>query len=300
MINSPLDLLFSKGKYKDAGVFIKLIQLLLIFFVFIFLAIILTSLTTNNDLTSIKNIKIAQLIQAVFLFILPPIVLAYFWSAKPLKYMGLSQKINLKSILLIVIFMVLAIPFINLLSYLNQQITLPHFLLPIENWMKASETEIAVITEKLLNVHTISDLAFNIFLIALLPALGEELFFRATIQKIFSEWRGVVFGIWVAAFIFSSIHLQFYGFFPRLLLGAFLGYLLWWSGSLWLPIIAHFTNNFIAVVFYYLKFNGVKVFDIDTIGTNETLYLGVISGVLTLGGVLLIKRELKANCPLAL
>ena len=292
MTNFPRDLLFSKGKYKDAGVLIKIIQLLLIFFVFIFLAIILTTLTTNNDLTSIKNIKIAQLFQFVLLFILPPFVLAYMWSTKPLEYINLSQKFNLKSISLIIVFMVISIPFINLLAYLNQQIVLPAFLSPLENWMKASETEIATLTEKLLNVHSVSDLAFNILLIAILPALGEELFFRATIQKVFSEWRGVVFGIWIAAFIFSFIHMQFYGFFPRLLLGAFFGYLLWWSGSLWLPIIAHFINNVIAVVFYYLKFNGVQVIDIDTIGTKETLYLGVLSGVFSIAGILLIKRNL--------
>jgi len=294
MTNSHLDLLFSKGKYKDAGVFNKTIQLLLIFFVFIFIAIILTTLTTNNELTSLKNVKIAQLIQSVCLFILPPFALAYLWSTKPLEYINLSQKVNLKSISLIVIFMVIAIPFINLLAYLNQQIVLPEFMSPLENWMKASETEIAALTEKLLNVHTVNDLALIIFLMAILPALGEELFFRATIQKIFSEWRGAIFGIWVAAFIFSFIHMQFYGFFPRLMLGAFFGYLLWWSGSLWLPIIAHFTNNVLAVVFYYLKFNGVKVLDIDTIGTNETLYIGVISGILTIGGIILIKKKISS------
>ncbi len=295
MKNTPIDLMFSKGKYKDAGIFLKITQLLGILFVFTFITLILVTLTTNNNLTDIKSIKIAQLIQSICIFIIPPCVLAYMWSSKPLTYIQISQKINFKAVLLVIVFIIIAIPFINLLSYLNQQVIFPELLSPLENWMKASEAEIGVLTEKLLNVHTINDLAFNILLIAILPSLGEELFFRATIQKIFSEWRGAIFGIWVAAFIFSFIHLQFYGFFPRLLLGAFFGYLLWWSGSLWLPIIAHFTNNVIAVIFYYLKFNGVKVFDIDTIGTNETLYLGVISGVLTLGGVLLIKKKLSTE-----
>jgi len=78
-----------------------------------------------------------------------------------------------------------------------------------------------------------------------------------------------------------------------MLLGAFFGYLLVWSGSLWLPIIAHFTNNAIAVIFYYLKFNGYQVVDIDVIGSGETLWLGVVSGVLAIGGIILIKKNLK-------
>jgi hypothetical protein len=186
-----------------------------------------------------------------------------------------------------------AIPFINLITSLNQQIALPDFLAPVEAWMKNSEEQAAVLTEKMLNIHSINELLFNIFLIAMIPALGEELFFRATIQKILTQWRNAIWGIWIAAFVFSAIHLQFYGFFPRMLLGAFFGYLLVWSGSLWLPIIAHFTNNAIAVIFYYLKYNGYQVVDIDVIGSGETLWLGVVSGVLTIGGIILIKKNLK-------
>jgi len=147
-------------------------------------------------------------------------------------------------------------------------------------------------TLKLVNVHSISDLLFNFLLIAVIAGLGEELFFRGILQKIFSEWRNAVLAIWLAAFVFSAIHLQFYGFFPRMLLGAFFGYLLYWSGNLWLPILAHTINNGLAVIFYYLKFNGYQVVDIDTIGTNETVYLGVISAVLTAICIILLRRNL--------
>ncbi len=101
-------------------------------------------------------------------------------------------------------------------------------------------------------------------------------------------------GIWVSAILFSALHMQFYGFFPRMLLGAFFGYLLLWSGSLWLPIIAHFVNNCVAVIFYYLKFNGIKVVDIEIIGTGETLWLGILSGIVCVFlGYLIRKSTLK-------
>jgi hypothetical protein len=103
----------------------------------------------------------------------------------------------------------------------------------------------------------------------------------------------VKIAIWLAAFIFSAIHMQFFGFFPRLLLGAFFGYLLLWSGNLWLPIVAHFTNNGIAIVFYYLKYNGYKVPDIDTIGTGSTLWLGIVSVVFLIFGFMWLKLKIQ-------
>ena len=76
------------------------------------------------------------------------------------------------------------------------------------------------------------------------------------IQKIFLKWNGKVhLSIWLTALVFSAVHMQFLGFFPRLILGAVLGYMLVWSGSLWLPIVAHFTNNAFAVSCYLFHTN---------------------------------------------
>jgi len=282
-----------KGIFKESGVLSKILQLIVVLVFVLLSTLLIVGLVTNNDMTNMHNLKIMQLIQSVGMFVVPPLALAFLWSEKPLHYLQLTTKLKLSSILLVVVLMGVAIPFINLITSLNQQIALPDFLAPVEAWMKNSEEQAAVLTEKMLNIHSVNELLFNIFLIAMIPALGEELFFRATIQKILTQWRSAIWGIWIAAFVFSAIHLQFYGFFPRMLLGAFFGYLLVWSGSLWLPIIAHFTNNAIAVIFYYLKFNGYQVVDIDVIGSGETLWLGVVSGVLTIGGIILIKKNLK-------
>lgn len=254
---------------------------------------VLTALLTDGDLNNINSVKQMQLIQSLCLFIFVPFTLAFFWSEEPLSYLKLSSKSKFSTFLLVLITMIVAIPGINLLTYFNQQLVLPDFMAPLENWMKASETQLEEITLKMLNVNTIQALLFNLFLIAMLPALGEELFFRGIIQKIFTEWKSAIFAIWVAAFVFSAIHMQFYGFLPRMLLGAFFGYLVYWSGNLWLPVVAHFINNGLAVLFYYLKFNGVKVLDIDTIGTGETIYIGVISVVLTAFCISKLRKELQ-------
>jgi len=245
--------------------------------------------------TEINSVRWLQFAQAVGLFIVPPLVLAYLWSDKPFKYLCLDKNPDIVNVLFIILFMMLVIPFVNLLGEWNQQLKLPHAFAAIEAQMKASEAEIALLTKKLLDVHSLKGLFGNVFLIAFIPAFGEELFFRGALQRIFQNKKNAIMAIWITAFIFSAIHFQFYGFVPRFLMGVFFGYLLVWSGNLWLPILAHFTNNAVAIVFYYLKQNGFQVFDIDTLGTGNTLWAGCVSGLLTLMMIILYRAKLRTT-----
>lgn len=280
-----------KGIFKDSGVLAKLLQLIAVFSFVLIATLLVTVLVTTGDMNDMSNVKVMQLIQSFGLFVIPPFVMASLWSNNAFEFLRLKSTLRWTTVLYVVAFMLVAIPFINMLSWLNQQIILPEALSEIEKMMQSSEVQIAEITEKMLNVSTLGALLFNMFLVAVVPALGEELFFRGTIQRLLSDWKGALFAIWITAFVFSAIHMQFYGFLPRMLLGAFLGYLLLWSGSLWLPIIAHFVNNAVAVVFYYLKFNGVKVIDVETIGTDDTLWLGIVSGIVCVFLGFLIRKN---------
>lgn len=280
-----------KGIFKDSGVLWKLLQLIAVFSFVLIATLLVTVLVTTNDMNDMSNVKLMKLIQSIGLFIIPPFVMAFLWSNNAFEFLRLKSTLRWTTVLYVVAFMLVAIPFINMLSWLNQQIILLEALSEIEKMMQSSEAQIAILTEKMLNVHSLDALLFNVFLVAVVPALGEELFFRGTIQRLLSDWKGALFAIWITAFVFSAIHMQFYGFLPRMLLGAFLGYLLLWSGSLWLPIIAHFVNNSVAVVFYYLKFNGVKVIDVETIGTDDTLWLGIVSGIVCVFLSFLIRKN---------
>lgn len=290
-----------KGIFKDSGVLAKLLQLIAVFSFVLIATLLVTVLVTTGDMKDMSNVKVMQLIQSFGLFVIPPFVMAFLWSENAFVFLRLKSGLRRTTVLYVVAFMLVAIPFINMLSWLNQQIILPEALSEIEKMMQSSEAQIAILTEKMLNVHSLEALLFNVFLVAVVPALGEELFFRGTIQRLLSDWKGALFAIWITAFVFSAIHMQFYGFLPRMLLGAFLGYLLLWSGSLWLPIIAHFVNNSVAVVFYYLKFNGVKVIDVETIGTDDTLWLGIVSGIVCVFlGFLIRKNTRKATSEIQL
>ena len=284
-----------KGIFSHYGIVSKILLLVGISYCMTVLVLIVWMLLSGGHPNDIDSVKLMQLLQRIGMFVLPPLVFAYFCSYKPTAFLHFDRKINWFHVALVVFFMVLIIPGINLITSLNQQLVLPKIFVGIEAWMKSSEEEMAKLTEQLLNVHTLAALVFNVFLIAVIPALGEELFFRGAVQGILRQKMNVKVAIWITAILFSAIHMQFYGFFPRMLLGAFFGYLLFWSENLWLPIVAHVTNNGIAIIFYYLKYNGYKVQEIDTIGTDNTLWLGVMSVLFGILGFFVLKNIVRKS-----
>jgi membrane protease YdiL (CAAX protease family) len=190
---------------------------------------------------------------------------------------------------LAILVMLCAMPGINLLADLNSHIRLPESLGFIEQILKEQEEAAAALTERFLQADTIGVLLLNIGLMALLPALAEEVSFRGTMQQLFGNKH---LAVWVTAFIFSAIHLQFYGFIPRMLMGVMFGYLFIWTGSLWIPITMHFVNNGCAVLVYYLfGGEGDTTNFADTIGAGETWWIGVISIVVTSLGLLIFYRR---------
>lgn len=284
-----------KGVLSQSGIFSKLLILIGFSFFFTVFGMMVWTIITHGNTTNISSLKLLQLFQSIGMFILPSFVVAHLCASSTLEFLHFDKKNNWADIVLVVLFMIVIIPFINLLGDLNQRMILPKAFAGLESVMKASELQATQFTEKLLNVHDIQALLFNIFIIAIIPAFGEELFFRGALQGIIQEKVNVKAAVWIAAIVFSTIHFQFYGFVPRMLLGAFFGYLLMWRGNIWLPIVAHFINNVLAVIFYYLKNNGSEMPDIDTIGTGNTLWLGCLSGVLALLGFFFFKNRFSAK-----
>lgn len=241
---------------------------------------------SNLDAPNALNImRVIQTLSSIGAFILPPFLIAYLFSQHPLHYLGLSKLPRKNAVLLVVAAMILITPVINFLGEINSHLHLPSSLKSVEDWMRESEDKAAVITKKFLEMNSPMDLIINLIMIGLIPAIGEELVFRGVVQKIFSQWsKNVHIGIWSAAFLFSAMHMQFYGFLPRMMLGGLLGYLYVWSGSLWLPITAHFVNNAGAVLMSYFFQRGDLKLDPDKIGA-ENDYVSVAISLL-LGAIL--------------
>lgn len=228
-----------------------------------------------------------QLVQFISLFLVPAIICARLFSHNSKQYLGLrAPSINMYFLVGIAI-MLLSLPFVNLLGQLNQSIPLPKDL---AEWMKKQEDEAARTIKALLSRRTVGDLILNIFFIAGLAAVGEELLFRGLVQRILSRlFKSAFAGILVAAIIFSAMHMQFYGFFPRLILGIVLGYIYWYSGSLWVAMLAHFVYDAFLIVLVY--FNPSSLTDDNTLALNNL----ALAGALSLGAVIALFVWMKRN-----
>ncbi len=223
-------------------------------------------LDNMTDPELLPALRVMQTLQAIGMLILP--ALLYLWIST--SWDGVKALFNFPKrqpvMIGLAIFMV-AFPFINYLAQWNSGLDLPT---DIGEWMRSKEQQAGVITAMFLDMPHIGHLLFNIFMIALLPAIGEELIFRGIIQRGLHRFSGNAHvAIWLAAVIFSAIHFQFLGFVPRMLMGAALGYLFFWSGNLWYPIIAHFTNNALAVILAYGIQHGSINAEIETAGIGD-------------------------------
>ena len=229
-----------------------------------------------------ENINLLKFLQSVYsigLFAFPPVIVAWFFSSNVWQYLRLRNTPNTLLIILSAIIVVVSFPLVNFLIELNQNIRFPEAMQGFEELMKQLENDAQSATKAFLTTNSFSVYLINLLVLAVIPALGEELLFRGVFQRIFHEWwKNIHIAVWVSAFLFSAMHMQFYGLIPRLVLGAFLGYLFYWSGSLWLPIITHFLNNAFAVTAFYL--NGNIAEEAETIGTGEGATLQVLISIL--------------------
>ncbi len=245
------------------------------------------AILTNMDWMAGKNPyylpaqRILLTAQQIGLFLIPALWLAKTERQNISGFYGFKQ-VRPAVLLTALILMICALPLLEWVTELNQKMVLPEVFKGLEQWMKSAEEQGMEMTKALLKMDHAGIFILNLGMIALLPALAEELFFRGALQRSFSRmFKNPHVAIWFVAFIFSAIHMQFYGFLPRLLLGAAFGYLYFWSGSLWYAIFGHFVNNAYAVcAAWYMQKNNIPLSETDK--TIDIAWYGyIISAVLT-------------------
>lgn len=233
------------------------------------------------------------LMSSIFTFIVPAWTL-YRSESRVNRYFERTGNISLVQYLLVFASMLCFIPMMSLIAHWNESMQLPDSLQGIQQWMRSSEDSAAVMTKQIVEESTWLGLFINLIILAVVPAIGEEMVFRGCLQHIFGRWitnKHVV--IWLVAILFSAFHLQFFGFFPRLLLGAFFGYLYIWSKNIYLPIFGHFINNASATItaFYYtrkgISFEQMNAFE------QEPFWVYLASLIFTVIFVVLYYRSTK-------
>ena len=247
--------------------------------------------TANWDFSKpgmITFIRGMLLIQFISLFLIPSFLFALFSDPRPAKWLGLK---NSKSIYFIlgVAALFLAFPLVELTGVFNQDF-IPETT-KLGKWMKKSEEEAARQLVFLLQRNTVEDLLKNLLFIAVFAGFGEELFFRGVLQRIFiklfkSPWAGII----VTAVFFSAIHMQFYGFIPRFILGLLLGLVYWYSGSLWPGIFAHFIYDAFFVLLVYLN-PSMATQEGPVLKSGNQVIMGLVSALLLVAVVYLMKKK---------
>ena len=205
---------------------------------------------TLTDPNSIGYLKITQFLYTVVAFFVPAALFAYLWQPYPLKYLGLKMPGGLQ-VILALLAMYGSLPLASLLGEWN------------ETWpISQSARDLQDMAEKLLGVMlkmpTLKDLFINLVLVAIVPAIAEELFFRGVLQRLIIKATGKVWlSVFITAILFSAIHGEMLGFLPRVLMGFALGAIYVISGNLWLSIFAHILNNGLQVTLLYLFQHGM-------------------------------------------
>lgn len=246
-----------------------------------------SSLGDMSDPRMVVVLKIAQALAVLILFIAPALLIAFLTNENKLKGLQLDVAPSIPTFFLVLLLTVAALPVINWMAEMNNRMDLPESMAGLESWMRSSEEKMKELTEMFLSDTSVGGLILNLFVVAFMAAIGEEIFFRGVLQKhMVAFTRNVHAGVWISAILFSAIHLQFYGFFPRMILGAMLGYLFVWSRSLWVPILAHFVNNGFAVVMAWLMARGTIPEGTDTVGSQQEDTVFALSSAVIVGALL--------------
>ena len=227
-------------------------------------------------------------VQFFALYIIPVFLFARFCDPNPMQYLGLTSAKPVYIILGIAV-MLVALPFVDWTGTINDHL-IPETT-AIGKWMKAMEESTAKQIGFMLKRHTLQDLLLNLVLVAVFAGIGEELFFRGVLQRLFiklfkNPWAGIL----VTAFIFSAIHAQFYGFIPRFILGILLGLIYWYSGSLWPAIIAHFAYDAFAVIMIWFN-PAMAEQDSVAVSLGNKSLLAAVSLALIIVIVILMKKR---------
>ncbi|MGB3468952.1 MAG: CPBP family intramembrane glutamic endopeptidase [Cyclobacteriaceae bacterium] len=220
------------------------------------------------------TIMLMQLVTAFTLFVITPYVFIKLVLGTSINYLFTPRASVFSKAFGITVLVTFCFIVVNsLLVEWNSNMVLPEFMSDIENYIRAQEDRLAQLTEILTDIKTFDKYLFAMFVIAVIPAIGEELLFRGVLQTFFEKHMNAHLAILLTAVIFSAFHFQFYGFLPRAALGILFGYLFYYSGNLVYPIIAHFVNNGLTLTLVYLYKTEMIQYDLENSETPSIMII---------------------------
>jgi len=261
-----------KGIFSDKSEPTKLLLFMIIVFISSFIGVVLIGIISLSELNflqgNIIQLRITQFVSSVSIFIMPPLLFSYFVNDLYIQSLRFNSRFKLQSILIILMIILFSQPLVSYCMQLNLDLinSISDYIPNIVEFFTKWEESAKKLTESFLEMNHFGDLLINLFLIAFIPAIGEEMFFRGIIQtKLKNILKNPHIAIFIASFIFSAVHMQFFGFLARFILGVILGYLFYYSGNLWTSVMGHFINNGLAILLMYFPFTEKINTDIENI-----------------------------------
>ena len=233
------------------------------------------SLETYDDARYVAASKLIQILGSIGTFIVPAFLFSYLFAGDLFSYYGFRNPTSLLPMILVILMMVSVIPFINYLAELNMKMEFP--IRALDQVFRSLENTAEEMMMAFTAAKNIGGLLVNLFMIGIIAAVGEELIFRGLLQNLLTQMlKNIHLAVLLTAVLFSAFHFQFFSFLPRFVLGLILGYLLFYGKSIWYPILAHFVNNAMGVIYYYFYSRGAADDMLEEIGTSSLIPVAAI------------------------
>lgn len=248
----------------------------------------------SMDSNIINALKFFNIFITIGTFLIPALIMPQILRRNTSEYLTLNKLVEWKLLLYIITLFAAIYPFLEWSLSMNQGIQFPSFMEEIGNKMRLQDEAMQVLTLRFMQMSNVRDLIINLIVIAFIPAFIEELFFRGMIQTIAQKWlKNIHVSIIFTAIFFSAIHMQFLGIVPRAILGLILGYLFFWTGSIWSSIFFHFLNNATAVVLVFLSQQNFINYKIDEPMNSSNIVIILSFGITALICLFLANRYSK-------
>jgi len=233
------------------------------------------SIDSYEDVRYVAALKLTQILGSLGTFIVPAFLFSFLFEGHLSSYYRFRNPTAALPMLLVILMMVSVIPFINYLAELNLKVEFP--IRALDQLLRSLENAAEEMMVAFTSAEGIGGLLINLLMIGVIAALGEELIFRGLLQKLLNQmFKNAHLAIFVTAVFFSAFHFQFFSFLPRFVLGLILGYLMFYGKSIWYPILAHFVNNVMGVIYYYFYSRGSTGDMLEEIGTSTLIPVAAI------------------------
>ena len=265
--------------------------------ILIFGAILMSAITSaavallgRTGMDPVKSMRLATIFQDFLVFILPAFAASLLATKRAADLLAVRTSPGWKTAVLAIVLMAVSTPLQEAIIYWNYHLDLSWLGSTLEQTARTLEDSTAAVMRSMMSSASVGTLIINVLIIGVLAGFSEELFFRGGLQRLLTAaGLNAHVAIWLIAIVFSALHLQFYGFVPRVLLGVLFGYMLLWSGSLWLPVLMHIINNSVYVFTVWLQVRANGFDSVDFSPSLWPMWVTIISAVLTVAALWMLK-----------